>query len=346
MKRAFGAVTLVALLSVGLTACDPPMPPDVAAQIAEQTYTCIDGESSVAFTEGMADIQQGLIDSLAYACADPQMSISPATDAASANIVLSDYPAPCEATVSIPYATEAAEVTAYFADGYSIVLSPKTLARIFSGEITSWADATIAKDNPDQILPDEPIIIRETADRNAFAALQNWFTHLGSPIQDRFTQTIGSQTFEPLKEGEIAIIPHSVGYVNGTLPIGILLGSDAEGLPLIANADNMGISSGATKWTASQDLDQVTVQMNFDAEPIILSGFDAAATPYDAIYPINLQICGEATRTNRANAMFLLRLDSQGALGASAYNPLSEGVRVVSLLAVRRGLPVPTASPE
>lgn len=345
MRRAFGVATLVAMMSVGLTACDPPLPPDVAAQIAEQTYTCVDGSSTVAFTEGMVDIQQGLIDSVSAACADPAMGISASDSVEGANIVLSDYLTSCKPEVSVPYATEAAEVTAYFADGYAIVLSPKTLARIFNGEIRSWSDEAIAQDNPDQVLPDKPIVVRKTVDENAFNALQNWFTHLGAPIADSFTKITGIQTFEPLVEGEIAIIPHSVGYVNATVPVGILLGIDKDGFPVVANADNMGISTAATKWTAKQDLDKVTVQMNFDAEPLVLSGFDSAATPYDAIYPVNLQICPTVNLTHRANAMFLLRLDSQGALGASAYNPLSEGVRVVSLLAVRKGLPTPSVPP-
>ena len=346
MKRIIGALAMASLLAVGLTACDPPMPPDVAAQIAEQTFTCEPGNSNVAFPELMADISQGFADSLASDCVDPlpamTMTVVPA--GTPADIEIGDYPATCQALATVPFATEAADLSVYFADGYLVNLSAKTAAKILNGEITNWSDKTIAGENPDTVLPDEPIVVRQSADTNAFHALKAWFDHLGAKITAPLTLTKGQQTFEPLAEGEIAILPHSVGLFNAVTPVNFIVGHDDNG-QVLATPDNMGIGSAATQWVPNQDGDNVTVNIDFNKEPLVMSGFDVASTPYGAIYPVNLTVCGADNLTNRANALFLLRLDSQGSLGASSYNQLSEYVRDVALVAVRRGLQIPTPTP-
>jgi hypothetical protein len=113
---------------------------------------------------------------------------------------------------------------------------------------------------------------------------------------------------------------------------------------VLALADTNGIGSAATQWVATQSANKVTVKLDFNQKPLVQSGFDSAETPYQAIYPVNLTICGKNSLVNRANANFLLRLDSQGSLGASSYNPLSESVRDIALVVVRKGLPFPTAT--
>ena len=346
MKRIIGAIALASMLAVGLTACDPPMPPDVAAQIAEQTFTCEPGNSNVAFPSLMSDISQGFADSLASDCVDPLPSMSMTIVAAGtpADIEIGDYPATCKPVATVPFATEAADLSVYFADGYLVNLSAKTAAKILNGEITNWSDKVIADENPDTQLPDEPIVVRTTADQNAYNALKAWFDHLGASVSAKFTLSTGDQTFEPLAEGEIAILPHSVGLSNAVTPVNFIVGHDDNG-QVLATPDNMGIGSAATQWVPKQNGDNVTVTIDYNQAPLVMSGFDVASTPYGAIYPVNLTVCGEDNLTNRANALFLLRLDSQGSLGASSFNQLSEYVRDVALVAVRRGLPIPTQKP-
>ena len=342
MKRTLGVAILATVIATGLTACDPPMPPDVAAQIAEQSYTCVEGEARVSFPSLLGDISPGLVDGLAAACPDPVMTMVAAENPSEADVVIGAYPAPCQAAATVPYAVEAADVSVYFADGYPISLSPSTISKIFAGEITDWSDASVAADNPDLVLPAAPITVRTTVDELAFNALAAWFSHLGVDLSSAgLTLTSGDQEFTPLTEGEIAIIPHSVGYANAAMPVGIITASDPELGLVISLADNLGIGSAATKWLAKVDGDDVAVTMDFDAEPQPMPGFDTADNAYDAIYPVNLSLCSEASMLSRAVATFLLRLDNQGSLGASAFNPLSTDVRVTALLAARKGLPEP-----
>ena len=60
-SRVIGAVLIFGTASLALTACDPPMPPEVAAQIAEQTYTCVEGESTVVVPGNMTDLLTGAV---------------------------------------------------------------------------------------------------------------------------------------------------------------------------------------------------------------------------------------------------------------------------------------------
>jgi hypothetical protein len=75
------------------------------------------------------------------------------------------------------------------------------------------------------------------------------------------------------------------------------------------------------------------------------AGMDEAAIPYQAIYAVNLYACNDDTLLQHAMALYLLRLDSQGVLAASNYNPLSDSVRYESLDVARKGLPTPTEVP-
>ncbi|MFM6980232.1 MAG: hypothetical protein ACKOWE_02375, partial [Micrococcales bacterium] len=88
VKGSLLAATLL-LITPALTACDPPMPPELIAQLAEQTVACETGDVAVSYDANMTDVFAGWADSLMTACADPAMTISTATDATSANLILS-----------------------------------------------------------------------------------------------------------------------------------------------------------------------------------------------------------------------------------------------------------------
>ncbi len=344
MKRNFLAACLAIGVSLGLTACDPPMPPDVLAQIAEQSYTCIEGEAQVSFPERMSDLTQGFVESVAAACGSDGMSLSPSLADAGSSIQITDQAPTCNAYLGVPFAVEAAVAVVQFADGYMVNLSPQTLVAILNGEITSWADERIAADNPDQLFPEEPVLVRKSADPMALSILGDWMKQRGSALDLESFSNVTDDS--PLREGEIAIMPNSVAYTMGYFPVGIVLGVDDSGAQLLAYADSTGIPSGATKWAVARNPEAVSVTMKFEAKPLVVSGFDEAVTPYDAIYPVNLYLCGSDNKLDRAIAKFLLRLDSQGSLAASAYNPLSEAVRGEALVSVSEGLPQPSISPE
>ena len=64
LSRLLASVAILGTASLALTACDPPMPPEVAAAIAEQSYTCVDGNAVVSSPGLMSDIVAGWADTL------------------------------------------------------------------------------------------------------------------------------------------------------------------------------------------------------------------------------------------------------------------------------------------
>jgi len=346
------AILTAMVLSFNLTACDPPMPPEVAAQILEQSYTCEEGNVTAVFPNEMSDPALQWIDSLQYACVDPLpvMSLSQLAAGEASDLVVSAYPvdaAICPANFTIPFAIEAAAVTFQLTDSSSMQLSPKNLAAILNGEITNWNDSKIADDNYGTEFPDLQITVRQTADELALTSLTSWLSSLKHDISGSGIQPQKDLALEPLAEGEIAIAPNSQVLNVGGYSVSLITGTDKEtGEVKLAAADNLSIASAASQLVPTKNGAQVSVKLDATIKPAAQEGLNEAAAPYQAIYPVYLNACGEDTLPKHAVALYLLRLDSQGVLAASNYNPLPERVRYESLDVARSGLPTPAELPE
>jgi len=325
------------------------MPPDVAAQIAEQTYTCVNGDVTISSPAELADpISQWQL-AVPQACVSPlpAMTLTPVTTDAADLLVSATPPTTCKPFASVPLAVESANIVFNLSVTSSLNLSAKLAAAVLNGQITSWNDPRIAKENVGTELPAEPIILNSRANPQALSALNKWLSRLGSPIDSTpiaASAKTSSADYSALAEGEVAVVPGSYALALGLYSASIYEGVDSNKDPILANADTQGVSSAATQWVSKVSNGSVTVSLDPGLAPIVPAGFDTAATPYQAIYPVNLYLCGEDTLLKRAAANFILRLDSQGALGASNFNQLNEATRVLALVTVRKGLPTPKAS--
>lgn len=346
--RTFGTVTLLGLAATLLTACDPPMPPDVAAQIAEQTFTCVEGSVTLAAPANLADPVSQWQASVAGDCVDPLPAMTFDGTAATPDLAISSTDPSadlCKPFAKLPFAVESADLLFNLSVTTSLVLSPQNIADIYSGKITTWADPSLQAENNGTELPDEPIIINShESDIQSVQTLNAWFTKLGAPLPvDGIQAAVHSDSsyYADLAEGEIAVVPGSAVTEQGLAASSVLVGKAGSKHPLVAVPDNQGISSAATQWKSKNSGNNVSVSLDYSATPVAPVGFDSAATPYQAITPVNLYLCGDDTLLKRAAGLFLLRLDSQGVLGASNYNQLAESVRETALLKVRKGLPIP-----
>lgn len=346
------AATSAIVFSLSLTACDPPMPPDVVAQILEQSYTCEEGNVTASLPTDMADLGLQWADSLSGSCVDPLavMTLELVDAKATPDLYVNAY-APdsniCKPTFTVPFAIEAADVVFQLADSSTLNLSPKTLAAVLNGEITNWNDPAIADDNVGTTFPDLAIKVNKKADQLALGAMTNWMTILKQDISKSGIEPVVAAELPTLSEGEIAIAPHSQVVAVGIYAASIVTGINNEtGEQILAVADSIGIAAGASQLVAKKDATSVAVALDPTLEVIAQAGLDEAAPPYQAIYPVNLYACGEESLLKHAMALYLLRLDSQGALSASNFNPLAEAVRFESLDVARKGLPTPAPVAE
>lgn len=339
--------------SVTLTSCDPPIPPEILASLAEQTYTCIEGQSSISGAPAMQDTLAGWADYLAYSCIDPEpaMTFIPlAKSDAEAKLEATEYSPVCKPALSVPLAIEASVLVYQESDVSTLNVSPESLAGILSGEITNWKQ--LAKENSGTTMPNRKILIREKTDQVALEHMIEFlqFNKL-KPINNTFKPSVSASLSDyadltdgswlpNLAEGEMAILPNSLALQLNLYPANIYVGQDADGFPVLASPDVTGISTGATQWEITEDAKGLTVSLNPKKEPTPPDGSEEAPPAYQAIYPVNLHLC-EADSLSRAIARFVLRLDNQGSLAVSNFAPLPEFVRIPSLIKVSENLPTP-----
>ncbi|NBR65556.1 MAG: hypothetical protein EBT65_06430 [Actinobacteria bacterium] len=358
VSRLIASIAILGSGALALTACDPPMPPEVAAAIAEQTYTCVEGNATVSSPSLMTDIVVGWADSLSYSCVDdPATSdvVEQATmtfsvaDAAtsSADAEISEYPALCSPVQTVPLAVEAGVLVYMESDLSSFSVSPKNLAGILNGTITNWSQ--LASDNPGTEMPSLPLKVAPTADTMALKSITDYLTAQGQNLSSSVVTGADNPSvdlYSALEEGEVAIVPNSYAVYLGLYPASIYLGMDKETeSPILATPDLAGIYAGSTQWKIEKDTNSISLSLDPSKTPEPAPGFDSAPPPYQAIYPVNYYTCNSSGLVLNAIGRFILRLDSQGSIGASNYAQLPEYIRIESLLMISKGLPTPTPTP-
>jgi hypothetical protein len=325
------ALALAGVLS--LTACNPPMPPEVIAALAEQSYTCESGETFVWAVPEIASVAGDWQASVAMNC--PEMLITPTeTSDANAQIQIGSLSADSTEFASVPFAVDAI-VFAITLDGVSgINLDAASIEKIFAGQITSWDDQALSRLNPENLLPAQPIVLANSLSSDQLKPMTDWLSRLaGHEVK------LPSASGDPLAAGAISLSSYSVATTNMLTTVNIVTGKNIE--QSTAVPDSNGILTAASQWKATSSATGISVALNPSAKPIAPLGLDVMPTPYQAIYPIVMHLTGTESLTTRAVARYLLRQDSQGSLSMSSVVPLPEIIRVVSLTSVSKGLPTP-----
>ena len=340
MKRSLAALSMILIGSVTLTACDPPMPPEVLASLAEQSYTCEAGDTQLYATPAVAAVAVDWQYSVETSC--PGMTITPvdvATEAAALQIQRAGIPAIGNAFNEVPFALDAVVLAVNLPDITNVTLSPEAIVKIWAGQITNWNDPVLVALNSSFELPDLAVSFGTDAEAGDTTPFTDWMKRLTG---DQVTLTGGTATLEEFVEGSLVLTKYSTATDLTATMVAIV--TDPEQDAVAADAEHV-ISAGTM--FKSKTVGGV-VELTFDskAKPIAPAGVNVAAAPYEAVTLIMLSLVGEDTLKTRAAAKFLLRQDSQGSLGLSSVIALSETLRAVSLAVVSVGLPLPTIAPE
>ena len=337
--KAFVSLVVASILAVSLSGCTPPMPPEVRVALEEQSYQCVDGDTTVQFPASIADIAPDFATALSDSCTG--MSISTPADQATAQIEISDNGSfQCQPFLTVPFAVDAAVIAVNDENIGSLNLDFKTAAAIFDGTISTWNDPQIAALNPDVEMPATAISVFPTVQTAALASFQGWAIQNGVTFSGKLlksTQSVSAKDVEALGSGQIALLPYSINTQAAYLTANIV--PDAKHTAAQTIADSSGIASAGTQWVAKASATDVSLTLNAKLKPTPPEGSDVAPLPYQAIYPATMALCGEDNLTTRAVARFLLRQDSQGSLGASNLLPLPEEIRIASIQPVAKGLP-------
>lgn len=341
ISRSIKAAVLLAIGSLTLTACDPPMPPEVLAALAEQTYTCEAGDTQLSASSEIAAVAADWQGSVAVNCVG--MSITPAaTPSAQVELQIGDpADSSCIAYATVPFAVDAV-VFAVSLDGVSnINLNAFTVEKILSGEITNWNDPALATINQGFELPDLAITFGSQLSADAAKPMTDWLTRLAG---HNVAFAAGNPTLDPLTPGAISLTKFSQASALGLTMAGIVGGKNLEKDIVVPEMGT--ISTGATQFKIKKNAGSLDLTFDATLKPIAPVGIDVAPNPYQAISIINLRLCGTDSLKTRAAARYILRQDSQGSLGLTTLIALPETLRIESLAAVSMGLPMPSITPE
>ena len=218
-KKAISATVVALAISMGLTACDPPMPPDVLAALAEQTVTCESGAVNVAFPESVADLTGGWSGALADSCADMSLNAIAADDE-TADVIISatgEVSSACKPFEQVPFAQDGSVLAFLNSELASLDITPEIVSGILSGKITDWSDPAITAANGGTAASSLPINLLPTAQANALAATKSWLKSQG---QDDTASKVSPVTFDDgsavmaMAEGDIALTTYSVALYN------------------------------------------------------------------------------------------------------------------------------------
>lgn len=337
------AITFV--LSLSLTACDPPMPEDLKVALAEQNVLCEPGLVELQLPEAIADLGFGWADAMAVGCADMQVAVTETLTAKSGLIISSEnLNSQQGAFLSVPFALDAAVLVVNITDGFEIYLSAQTVAGIFSGEIKKWNDPRVLADNAGIDLPDLKIILPKQATPAAKASLSSWIEAVtGSPLElakvaDAKISEIELAT--PSENGSIAIAAYSAATYSGSTIAAIL--TEPGNIDTAVMPATETIYSASTQLVAKIDGDQLKISLDPKVKPTAPEGSIEAAVPYQAIYSVYLDFMGEESALVRTAGRYLLRQESQGIITSGTMLPIPESIRILAVKVLEKGLPKAT----
>ena len=316
------------------------MPPEVLASLAEQTYTCVEGDTQVHAIDTVASVAADWQFSVESNC--PGMTITPvdaATNLTALQIDRAGAPISGEAFSQVPFALDAVVLAVNLPDITNVVLSADAIEKIWAGQITNWNDPALVALNSSFELPNLAVSFGTDPEVGDTSSFTDWMNRLSGKS---LSLTGGAATLEEFAEGSLVLTKYSIATDLAATMVAIV--TDSKQDAVAADAEHI-ISAGSM--FKAKDVNGF-VELTFDpkAKPIAPAGFDFAASPYEAVTLIMLSLVGEDNLKTRAAAKYLLRQDSQGSLGLSSVIALSETLRGVALAVVSVGLPQPTIAPQ
>jgi phosphate transport system substrate-binding protein len=273
------------------------------------------GAGQTAFIGGTAD----------FAGSDSALS---ATDQPKADAHCKTGPA-----IHLPMAVGPIAVSYKLSGVSNLQLKPATLAKIFSGKITTWNDPAIAADNSGVTLPSTKIIAIHRSDSsgttdnftnylNATAASDWTFGHdkvWKAPGGEAQSKSDGVGAALAKEEGSIGYIEWSFAAVNN-LPIAKIYNGAGEWASLTAESAGKTIAGATLKPSSDKDM-TMTIDYKTNtagAYPIVL-----------VTYEIVCSAGNDATKLPLIKGFlgYTASTDGQAAVGKLGYGALPESVR-------------------
>lgn len=211
-------------------------------------------------------------------------------------------------------------------------LSPEALAGIFLGNIKTWQDSVIAKDNPGVTLPKNNVVVAHRAEgsgtTNIFttylsAVSPEWQAKVGKGNAVNWPIGLGGKGSEGVT-GQIKQSPGAIGYVELTyaeqnhLPVAKIKNQAGQYIPATAHSTNAAINAFSTD-LAKDPRTPIVNAPAFATDAYPISGLTFLIIPKDGP--------DKAKRTALKSFVQYVISEGQATANSLNYAPLPEGVK-------------------
>jgi len=232
VNRNLIAATVIVL---AVTACTPPLPPEVLAGQAEATINC---ESAITKVDGPAEIESNfflLADSMISACPEHEV-IFAAGDPTAEVLILDHTPekfevdffnqrCPASEVLIAPAYGIPATISLQVTGLEGLALDAKAIAGLIDGSITNWNDEIIQNLNPDFQLDSVKVVKLGSKQKSSTVlAMTTWAAEVGGGRTKPTDVLLGARNYDTLEqlaeavyefEGSFAIVPLGLAVING-----------------------------------------------------------------------------------------------------------------------------------
>lgn len=376
-SRGIVLVAVAAGLTLGVSACTPPMPPDMLAAQAEQNFTCLSGQQQVTAAADLGSAIDALNTGLMGQC--PEQGMVAAADGTISDFALtSAAPSDAEQKAFTDAACKTGKVLIAPAFAYaiglvisspgmdSVVLPPDVLAGVLNGSITSWTDPKISGANEGvdlSALGDLSVLSLEAPD-GSVTAMTTYLTQAAPTVWTTGvsgTLSVGKKfkTTDDLvaelgnNPGAVAILPIPVANDNSLS----IISMQVQGQTMDAtNTQQLQIGAGATTLTiadngnifAAPAIGGVPNADTFDAAAqkiVVASGQPMIGWPVEGFAHVMTCNTGATPPLATSSFLYTVTLNGQGAVAAVGYTPLPEPVRAKSRTLAASNNPSQSAAP-
>ena len=356
-----------------LSACTPPLPPDVLAAQAEANISCQKGAQNVSIPEDFAGASDAVNATLAGTC--PDQSLVEVAPGEPASLVVTEMAPTAEqiaafdkicpsGTITVPVFGYPVVLTLNVIGLEGVVMTPQALAGILDGTITSWTDPLITDANPGTDFTGIPdiVVMSLEAPSGAINAMTAYLSKTAGDswtagtvdtlsIGTKFATTADLIAEFTMTDGAVAVLP-AIQAVNAGLP---MASTDINGTTIsVDDTQLLKVGIGALtittddkgNITATPAVGGTPVPENFDAAAakiVLAEGQELLGWPILGI--AHMMVCDDGTDPlPLSSAQYLVRLAGQGSLETFGLVPLPEPIRVQTFIPLKVTAAAPSAS--
>lgn len=341
-------ISLLFSTSFLITACTPPIPPDVLASYAEQEVLCAKGDVVIKGSVNTQSVLQSGIDLYLSSC--PEANVILDLESENPNLIVSDSsiaePVFCENPELVTSLMNQFSTIVYYGEGLDgIFLTSPAIAGLLNGEITNWNDPLIQESNPELVMPDIPVTFLQIEKFHASDdAFITWIKTSSSKEINLKPSKVIPDVETLLAElastnGAFSLLPSNIIYDNALTYANIKNG-ETEFL-----FESSSFANAASQVFIEEKPNSVLGFLDPEVMPNATSE-SASLTSWQAISYFNISLCSDENNAARTFMRFLLRLDAQGQLETFGYFPLTETLRTASATKIGETLPTPSIDPS